>query len=101
MQIRSEIAFFTASHHGCDDLLANHNTPDIFAVRFFDKLLNQDVGVCAAKGLDNTFCRFGRFTQHDADALGAFQQLNDNWCTAGDVQKLRCIRSPMRKYGGR
>ena len=53
-----------------------------------DELLHQDVDIGALKRLDHGLRGLHRVAQHHADALGAFEQLDDHRCAADEVDDV-------------
>src|SRR5690606_20355676 len=88
MQVGAELAFGPGALHGGDHLLAHHQRADIGAAGFLDELLHQDVDLGAAEGLDHRLRRAPRFAKHHADALGAFEQLDDHRRAAAELDQL-------------
>ena len=53
MEVGAEIAFRALAHHGRDDFVINHQTPQVSAAGFLDELLYQDVHFGAAERFDD------------------------------------------------
>ena len=66
---------------------------------FLDVLLEQNVGVESAEGLDDAFARLEGFCQHHPHTLGAFQELNDHGRAADQFDQVAGIVRGMRETG--
>ena len=76
------------SLHGRNDLAADDQSADVAAFGFLDELLHQDGDFGAVEGLDHRLRRFVGFAEHHADALRAFEQLDDHRRAADDLDDL-------------
>jgi hypothetical protein len=74
--------------HRGDHPVADHEHPDVGRVGLLDELLHQDIDVHALKRLDHRLCRFHRLAKHNPDALGSFEQLDDDWRPADEVDDV-------------
>ena len=88
VEVRAELAFFTLAFHGGDDFVTDDEAADIGTTRFLDEFLSHDIGIETAKGFDDRLCGGLGFCEHDADALSALKQLDDNRCAAAEFDQV-------------
>ena len=88
MKVRAEIALFRLALNGRHHFIADHEAANIAPFRLFDVLLHQDVRIETPKGINHALRRLTRFSQHHANALRAFHQLDDQRRAAHHVDKI-------------
>ena len=77
MQVRAKIALLAGPFHRSHHLAVYNKGPDIAALALPDELLHQHVHLEAVEGVEHRLCRLFGLGQHHPDALGAFEQLDD------------------------
>ena len=75
------------SQHGRHDLAVDDKTAQILPCGFFDKFLNEDVGVQSTKCFYHRLCCAFGVGQNNADTLSAFHQFNHERRAAHQVDQ--------------
>ena len=88
MQGGAELASLGLALHRRDHLVADHEAANVGATGFLDVFLDHDVLLEAEEGLDHRLGRLVRFGQYHAHALGAFQHLDHQRCTANHLDQV-------------
>ena len=88
MNVGAEITNRCSSLDRGDHLASDHEAAQVLAASFFDELLHQQVGVETLHGIDHAFRRLLRLRQHNAPALSALQQFENQWCTADHLDQV-------------
>ena len=78
MHIAAEFLALGHAPHGRHHLIAHDKGPDVLAFALGHKFLDQNVLLLALQQFDDRLGRFDRLGQQHADALGAFQQFDDD-----------------------
>lgn len=81
MKVATEIVVERLAFHTGDHARTDHEGTDVFAGGFFDVFLKEDIGslfVIKIEGLKSGFGRFLGFGEHDAVAVGAGSEFDDN-----------------------
>ena len=91
MQVGAELPRRTLAPHRRDDLAVDHERADVGAPGLRDELLHEDVGVELPEGRDDGLRGLLGLGEHDADALRALDELDDERRAADDV----CTRPSM------
>ena len=91
MQVRAKLAFLALPTHCGDDLVANDEATDVGAACFGNELLHHEVRLESAKRLDHALGGLLRLGEHDANTLGALEQLDDDGRTTRNPQEVFCI----------
>lgn len=96
VQVGAELARFGLTLHRGNYFVAYHEASDICATGLLDVLLHHDVLLEAHERFDHRLGRLGRFAQHHANALGAFQYLDHQ---RGTVDHLDQVGDVVRRVG--
>ena len=99
MQVGPEFTFLALAHHRRNHAVADDEAAEVRTAGFLDELLNHEVGLEAAEGLDNAFRRLLGFCQDDADTLRTLQELDDHGRSAHEFQQVIGIPGRIRKPG--
>ena len=84
-----------------DDLAADDERADVRTVGFVDELLDQDVLIQPMKRVDDRAGGPFRLGQHDADALRAFNQLDDHRRPVHETDAIADMVGLAGEYGRR
>lgn len=68
--------------YGCYDAVSDDEGADVLAFAFGNEFLKENLLLGGVEGLDDGFCDLNLIREDDADALGAFEELDDDWCAA-------------------
>ena len=88
MQVGTEFTFRALTLHGGNHLVTDDKATDIGATGLLDEFLHQDVGFQPHEGFDHAFRSLTGFRQHNTNALGALQKLDNHRRTTHHFQQL-------------
>ena len=81
-----------ATHRG-DDPVADYESANVATLALSNKFLDQHILLRKLHRLDNCLGNFNRFSENDTDALGAFEEFDDNGSATDSFNRRQHVLS--------
>ncbi len=91
VEIGTESAFGVPALDGCGDFVSDHEIAQIPAAGFGHKALHKKMRHQGTQGFSDAFRGLGVFREHDPDALGSFNELDDEGRGWQKPQQVRIV----------